>query len=64
MFFDGSYTDFLLRELKFRPKPTTLHHKTCPICDRKLVNIYYFNRLDKYVCKECMNKLLEKGETK
>lgn len=56
------YYDFLLNDIKVKPKPTVLHHKTCPICDRKLVNVYYSNQLDKYICKKCMDKLLiEKG---
>ena len=52
------YYDFLMNDVKVKPKPTTLHRKTCPICDKKLVNVYYFNQLDKYICKECMYKLL------
>ena len=60
MFFHGAYTDFLLRDYKPRKKPTILHRKTCPICARSLVNIYYSNQLDKYICKECMDKLLGK----
>lgn len=43
---------------KFKPKPTVLHRKTCPICDRKLVNVYYSNQLSKYICKKCTDKLL------
>lgn len=56
------YYDFLLNDIKVNPKPTVLHHKTCPICDRKLVNVYYSNQLEKYICKKCMDKLsAEKG---
>lgn len=59
--FNGYY-DFLAKDLKFKSKPTTLHQKTCPICDSKRVNIYYSNQLDKYICQKCMDKLLgEKG---
>jgi transposase-like protein len=58
----GAY-DFLLNKIKIKQKPTTLHQKTCPICDSKRVNVYYSNQLDKYICKKCMDKLLdEKGE--
>ena len=57
------YYDFLLSDIKVKPKPTVLHHKTCPICDRKLVNVYYSNQLEKYICKKCMDNLLaEKGD--
>lgn len=56
------YYDFLLNDIKVKPKPTVLHHKTCPICDSKCVNVYYSNQLDKYICKKCMDNLLaEKG---
>ena len=56
------YYDFLLNDIKIKKRPTTLHHKTCPICDRKLVNVYYSNQLEKYICKKCMDKLLETNE--
>ena len=55
----------MVRDIKFKSKPTTLHHKTCPICDSKRVNIYYSNQLDKYICKKCVDKLVgEKGGSK
>ena len=58
----SEYYNFLMNDIKFKPKPTVLHQKTCPMCDRKLVNVYYSNQLDKYICKKCMDKLLnEKG---
>lgn len=57
-----SYSDFLLSDIKVKPTPTVLHHKTCPVCDRKLVNVYYSNQFEKYICKKCMDNLLvEKG---
>ena len=59
------YYDYYSLNVPFRykNKPTTLHHKTCPVCDRKLVNVYYSNQLDKYICKKCMDRLLgEEGE--
>ena len=63
MFFEEYYTYLALRHRKVESKPTTLHHKTCPICDSKRVNIYYSNQLDKYICKKCMDRLLgEEGE--
>ena len=50
------------QQFKSKSKPTVLHQKTCPICDRKLVNVYYSNQLEKYICKKCMDNLLqEKG---
>ena len=61
----SEYYNFLLNDIKVKKKPTVLHQKTCPICDRKLVNVYYSNQLDKYICKKCMDKLVgEKGGTK
>lgn len=59
------YYDFLLRDVKIKPKlPTVLHQKTCPVCDSKRVNVYYSNQLDKYICKKCMDKLLENNAGK
>lgn len=40
-------------------KPTILHRKTCPVCDQKLVNVYYSEYMQKYLCKACINKLKE-----
>lgn len=51
----GSYGDFLARDIKVKPKPTVLHQKTCPLCETKLVNVYYVNQLDKYICKRCID---------
>lgn len=50
----------MLQPFKFGSKPTVLHQKTCPMCDRKLVNVYYSNQLEKYICKKCLDKLLGK----
>ena len=56
------YYDFLLHGIKVKSRPTVLHQKTCPICGNKRVNIYYSNQLDKYICRNCMDKLFgEKG---
>lgn len=50
------------RSFKYKSKPIVLHHRTCPICESKRVNVYYSNQLEKYICKKCMDKLLgEKG---
>lgn len=40
-------------------RPTVLHRKTCPVCDQKLVNVYYSEHMKKYICKACINKLKE-----
>lgn len=53
----GAY-DFMLNDINIKKKQTVLHQKTCPICDSKRVNVYYSNQLDKYICKKCMDKLL------
>lgn len=58
--FETPYLDmYKTQYLKFKPQPTVLHKKTCPICDRKFVNIYYSKQLGKYICKKCMDKLLK-----
>lgn len=55
--FETPYLDmYRAKRFKFKLKPTVLHQKTCPICGRKLVNIYYLNTLDKYICKQCIQK--------
>lgn len=43
-----------------RNKPTVLHGKTCPLCGRKLVNLYYMSQTDDYICNKCINNLYEK----
>ena len=58
--FETPYLDmYRTQHFKFKSKPTVLHQKNCPVCDRKLVNVYYSNQLEKYICKKCMDKLLE-----
>ena len=42
---------FRTQHFKSYKKPTVLHHKTCPKCSRNLVNIYYSNQLEEYICK-------------
>lgn len=61
--FGISYLDmYRTQPFKFGSKPTVLHQRTCSICDRKLVNVYYSNQLEKYICQKCMDELLgEKG---
>lgn len=53
--FETPYLDMYRTQLfKFKPKPTVLHRRTCPVCNRQLVNIYYSCKSDKYICKRCM----------
>ena len=58
------YDVFLSGRIKrsLRSQPTVLHHKTCPDCGRKLVNLYYSNQLERYICKRCMDTHI--GENK
>lgn len=58
--FETPYLDmYRTQRFKFKSKPTVLHQRACPICDRKLVNVYYSNQLEKYICKKCMDNLLQ-----
>lgn len=63
MFFHGAYSDFLLRDLKFKPMPKVLHQKTCPKCGRKLVNLYQIKD-GSYYCKKCVDELAGEGSGK
>ena len=65
--FPTPYTDMFLADIKrkmfkLKSKPTVLHRKTCPCCDRKLVNLYFSASQDKYICKECLDKTLKRGD--
>ncbi len=62
-YFETPYLDmYRTKYFKSKPKPIVLHQRTCPICGRKLVNVYYLEKYDGYVCKKCMDKPLgEKG---
>ena len=63
--FEAPYTDmFRTMRIKRRPIPTVLHRKTCPDCNRTLVNLYLSNQLDRYICKQCMDKLSGEKEQK
>ena len=58
--FPNSYLNiFKVQHFKFKSKATVLHQKTCPLCDRKLVNLYYSSQHEKYICKNCSEKLAE-----
>lgn len=61
--FETPYFDiYKTNRFKFKPKPIVIHHSTCPYCYRTLVNLYYSAQLDEYICKKCMDKLMdEKG---
>lgn len=57
------YTDMFRQEMRqlvkgLRSKPTVLHRMTCPCCDKKLVNLYFSASQDRYICKECLDKIL------
>ena len=45
-----------------RSKPTVLHRMTCPCCDRKLVNLYFSASQGRYICNECLDKVLNEKE--
>lgn len=59
------YTDILNAELKrtlqrISSPQKVLHRAICPCCGKKLVNLYFSYLIDGYVCKECLDKNLEK----
>ena len=58
--FDNSYL-FMTKSFRIKGTPTVLHHRTCPCCNSKLVNIYYSARHETYLCKTCLDKENEKG---
>lgn len=57
------YSD-MYRTKRFRSKsrPTKLCRRTCPACDRKLVNLYYSANAEIYLCKACLDKGLRKEQ--
>lgn len=65
-YFSTPYTDMFVAEMKrmlkakSRPRPTVLHRQTCPYCGRKLVNVYFSDSQNEYMCKECLDKTLKK----
>lgn len=68
-YFSMLYTNMAIAEMKrilkshSNPKPTVLHRATCPFCGRKLVNIYFSNSQNEYMCKECLDKTLKRSDT-
>lgn len=50
----------LYRTKRFRSSgiPTVLHHRTCPVCESKLVNLYYSVQCERYLCKACLDKVM------
>lgn len=62
--FETPYTDlYRTKFFKRSGKPLTLHRRTCPTCDSKLVNLYYSAQAEKYMCKACLDKgLAERSE--
>lgn len=67
-YFSTPYTDMFVAEMKrmlkaqSKSKPTVLHRMTCPCCGRKLVNVYFSNSQNEYMCKECLDKILKRSE--
>lgn len=60
-YFD-EYMKLMHKPSRYKSRPTVLHQKTCPDCGRKLVNIYYSSQLERYTCKQCMDRII--GERK
>ena len=53
------YLDMCMNTLARRyRKPTKIHRENCPICDRKNVTLYFSAQLEKYICKQCMDRLM------
>lgn len=69
-YFSMLYTNMAIAETKrilksrSKPKPTVLHRAICPCCGRKLVNVYFSNSQNEYMCKECLDKTLKRSDTK
>lgn len=63
-YFETPYLDmYRVGHRKRKPKPKVLHRETCPECGRKLVNLYYSEQLNKYICKKCTDDISEeKGD--
>ena len=65
--FTTPYTDMFIAEAKkslskLISRPTILHRMTCPCCGKKLVNLYYSATQDKYFCKDCLDKVLNRSD--
>lgn len=63
--FTTPYTDMFTADIKrmlSKSKPAVLHRRTCPLCKRKLVNLYASYLLDAYACKKCLDKVFEGSE--
>lgn len=55
--FETPYLDmFKTMHLKRYPKPVKLNHQTCPICNKQDVNVYWVSQLEKYICKNCIER--------
>lgn len=62
-FMTREYLDMYMIEPRKRyTRPNKIHRSTCPVCESKLVTLYYSKQLDKYVCRKCTDMLL--GENK
>lgn len=61
--FDGPYTNMFLADAskqlrRMMERKTVLHRQTCQICNRTLVNIYWTEQAQCYMCKKCLDKFL------
>ena len=62
--FETPYLDmYRTMRIKRSPRPKALHHKTCPDCGRKRVNLYYSAESEKWTCKECLDKEKQNDKT-
>ena len=50
-----SYIPQVLMSNRPKPKKTVLHQQTCPVCGRKLVNLYVGAR-GEWKCKQCWDE--------
>ena len=56
--FEKQYLDMYRTLFMPKKRKLVLHRRTCPICARKLVNLYYSEQLKKYICKNCTDNLV------
>lgn len=59
--FHTPYTDMVAADIKrelskLKSKPKVLHRMTCPCCNENLVNLYFSDLQDRYICKECLER--------
>ena len=55
------YLDMCMNSLARRyRKPVKIHRATCPSCNKKLVTLYFSAHSEKYICKQCVDRLMGK----